>query len=393
MNALDTVVVLAAFLAVIGGYRIGFVSRLLSWAGLAGGIALAAVFVHAVADAMRGASSGARLGVTVAFTLGVALAGQGVGAAAGAVLHRRLPRGERFQTADRVAGAALGVLGILVLVWFLTPTLATARGWAARTTRSSFVVGAIERIGPTPPEAAWTLARRVAGWAYLNATGDFGGPTVSGPPPAGGIPRPAATRVSAAVVKIEGRACDMIQDGSGFAAGTELVVTNAHVVAGERNTTVLTADGRSLSGVVVAFDARRDLAVLSVPGLDLAPLPFAGGEEGTTGAVFGHPGGGQLVESPARIESRLEARTRDIYGTGPWTRSIFVLAAVLEPGDSGGPLVDRQGRVMGVAFAIDPAEKATAYAITNDELRPVLSGVRAEPGPAREVSTGRCVAG
>lgn len=393
MNPLDVVIVLAALLAVIGGWRIGFVARLVSWAGLAAGIALAAFFVHDVADALRGASSSARLAATVSFTLGVALSGQAVGLALGSSLHRRLPLGSRFQAGDRVAGAALGLFGILVLVWFLVPTLATARGWAARTARDSAVVGMIERVAPDPPEAAWTLSRRVAGWAYLHAAGDFTSPAVSGPPPASGLAPAVFGRVAASVVKVEGRACDLIQSGSGFAAGPDLVVTNAHVVAGEGRTSVLTPDGRRLAAVVVAFDPRRDVAVLRVGGLGLAPLLFADGSAGTTGAVLGHPGGGPLVESPARIESEIDARTRDIYGSGPNTRSIFVLAARLAPGDSGGPLVDGQGRAMGVAFAIDPAEEATSYAVTNDELRPVLSAVLRDPSGAARVETGRCVAG
>jgi len=185
----------------------------------------------------------------------------------------------------------------------------------------------------------------------------------------------------------------MIQSGSGFAARADVVVTNAHVVAGEGKTFVTTQAGRRLQAVVVAFDPQRDLAVLRVPGLDLAPLLFADGGAGVSGAVFGHPGGGPLVESPARIESMIDARTRDIYGKGPTARSIFVLAARLAPGDSGGPLVDRQGRVMGVAFAIDPAEPATSYAITNSELRPVLTADLARPNRTTPVPTGRCIAG
>lgn len=393
MNALDAVIVLAAFLAVVGGWRIGFVARVVSWAGLGAGIALAAVFAPDVADALRNASTAARLAATVSFTLGVALAGQALGMALGSSLHRRLPLSERLQTGDRAAGAALGVFGILVLVWFLTPTLATARGWAARTARDSAVVALVERIGPEPPRAAWTLARRVAGWAYLYTTDDFGGTSASGPPPTGGLPAGAFTRVAAAVVKVEGRACDMIQSGSGFAAAPELIVTNAHVVAGESRVFVRTADGRRLRAEVVAFDPRRDLAVLRVPGVGLTPLLFADGSVGATGAVLGHPGGGPLMESPARVEAKVEARTRDIYGTGRTTRSIFVLAARLEPGDSGGPLADRQGRVMGVAFAIDPADPDTAYAITNEELRPVLTPVLADPAGASSVPTGGCISG
>ena len=71
---------------------------------------------------------------------------------------------------------------------------------------------------------------------------------------------------------------------------------------------------------------------------------------------------------------------------------MFVLAAELKPGDSGGPLVDQRGRTMGVAFAIDPGQEATAYALTRAEvdavLEPVLNG-----GGQSAVSAGPCLVG
>jgi S1-C subfamily serine protease len=62
------------------------------------------------------------------------------------------------------------------------------------------------------------------------------------------------------------------------------------------------------------------------------------------------------------------------------------LAARLEPGDSGGPLVDAAGRVVGMAFAVDPGNAATAYALAPDEVRPVLA-----TAATAAVPTGGCV--
>ena len=68
--------------------------------------------------------------------------------------------------------------------------------------------------------------------------------------------------MSGSVVKVEGTACDRVQEGTGFVAGPGLVVTNAHVVAGESHTRISTLDGRRYETEVVAFDPDRDLAVL-----------------------------------------------------------------------------------------------------------------------------------
>jgi S1-C subfamily serine protease len=190
------------------------------------------------------------------------------------------------------------------------------------------------------------------------------------------------------VVKVEGPACDQIQSGSGFVAGEDIVVTNAHVVAGERDTEIETDDGRQLDATVVAFDPDRDLALLQVRDLDLPPLEQATANEGDTGAVYGYPGGAELRAAPARIAEAVTARGTDIYRADRIDRSVFVLAAALAPGDSGGPLVDQRGRVVGVAFAVDPGNAGTAYALTREELDPVLA-----LAGSTAVDTGPCLVG
>ena len=68
---------------------------------------------------------------------------------------------------------------------------------------------------------------------------------------------------------------------------------------------------------------------------------------------------------------------------------MFVLASKLAPGDSGGALVDTAGRVIGMAFAIDPGHAATAYALTDSEVRAVLGTAR--QGSRNPVDTGQCL--
>jgi S1-C subfamily serine protease len=190
-------------------------------------------------------------------------------------------------------------------------------------------------------------------------------------------------------VLVTGEACDQIQDGSGWVAAPGLVVTNAHVVAGENSTTVVDEHGTRHPARVVAFDPVRDVAVLAVADLDAPPLRLATGSKGETGAVYGHPGGGPLEAAPARIGDEIVAVGTDIYRTSSSRRNVYVLAAKLAPGDSGGALVDEHGAVIGVAFAIDPGRRSTSYALTDAQVRPVLSA----SNPDRAVDTGSCLVG
>ena len=388
MNALDLVIVAALIVAAFGGYRLGFLARALSWAGLVAAFAIAISLVPDLVRGLSGTSPRGRLFAVLAFVIGLSLLGQALGFTIGAVLHTRLPLPESFVTSDQVAGAVIGVIGILAFVWLLVPALASSAGWPARAARGSTIVAAIERVAPAPPPSLRELGRMVAEAPYPQVLGALDEPGDAGRPPATGLDPTAAARVAASVVRVEGRACDQIQDGTGWVVAPELVVTNAHVVAGERRTTVDTSSGDRWSAQVVGFDPRRDLALLRVRGLPLAALPYAQGAIGDTGAVFGHPGGGPLRAAPARVAEDINADGTDIYRTSQTRRDVYVLAASLAPGDSGAPLVNPSGVVIGTAFAIDPGNDTTAYALTTAELSPLLAAV-----PTTTADTGSCLVG
>lgn len=389
MNVLDATIALLAVLAGVAGFRLGFVARVLSWAGLAAGVALAIVFLPKVTASLTRTEARTRLVVALVFVVGVALIGQAIGLAFGGAVRKRVrlpPMGARF---DRIAGAALGGLGVLVIVWLAIPALANAPGWPARAARDSSIVRQLNRVAPDPPSALEGLARQVA-QTGPEVLGRLVDPPLTGIPPKSGLPAAVDALARASTVKVEGNACDTIQDGSGFVVAPDLVVTNAHVVAGEPRTAVITPNGSRLGARVVAFDPRRDIAVLSVAGLGLTPLKIGQRDVGAIGAVYGHPGGGPLVTSPARIEDRITAVGRDIYGEQQTERDVFVLASDIHPGDSGGPLIDDQGQVIGVAFAIDPGRPGTAYALADTELNASLTN---RGGRTTAVDTGGCLAG
>ncbi len=390
MNVLDLAIFVGIIAAAVGGYQLGFLARVLSWAGFAAGIAIAARLATDLVHTMNGGDPRTRLFAALAFLFGLAILGWALGLAIGSMLHASLTFGPGMRTIDRVAGAVVGCLGVLVAVWLLIPALALTPGWSAREARDSVIVRAIDDLAPSPPKSVEQLARRVSGDAFPDALGRLTSPPDAGSVPTQSLPTAISTRVDDSVVKVEGRACREITDGSGFVVGPDLLVTNAHVVAGERATRVQTTDGRDLPVTVVAFDAARDLAVLhsQVP-LGLPALPLTSHvQDGDVDAVFGHPQGGTLRESPARVAQQIDATGTDIYGNQNTRRQVIVLAADVRPGDSGGPLIDQRGRVAGIAFATDRGGAPIGYALSTNELRPVL-----DTAGSFAVGTGPCVSG
>lgn len=388
MNILDIAILAGVAFAALCGYRLGFVARALSWAGLAGALVVAIRLIPDLMTALAGATPRGRLLAVIAFVIGLGLLGQALGLAVGALAHARLSSANVVQRGDRVAGAAVGAFGAVIFLWLLLPALTSAPGWPARAAQGSTIASTIERVAPDPPPSLRELGRMVAEAPYPEVFSDSDGPADVGTPPQIILSPAVDARVRAAVVRVEGQACDQIQDGTGFVVSRDLIVTNAHVVAGERDTFVFLPSGEKRSARVLRFDPRRDLAVLQVVGLGLSPLRLGDAGTDMVGAVYGHPGGGPLRPTPARIAEKIDARGTDIYRTTATQRSVFVLASQLAPGDSGAPLVNQAGDVVGVAFAIDPGADTTAYALTNDELRPVLTAL-----PNASVETGSCLVG
>ena len=93
-----------------------------------------------------------------------------------------------------------------------------------------------------------------------------------------------------------GTACGLGVEGSGWVAGDGLVVTNAHVVAGEDDTVVQVRGSRAAAATrsAVAFDPRNDVAVLRVAG-SAAPRAAARRRRAgraQRGAILGFPDNG-----------------------------------------------------------------------------------------------------
>ena len=133
--------------------------------------------------------------------------------------------------------------------------------------------------------------------------------------------------------------------GSGIlwdAGGT--IVTNAHVVHGDAARVTL-ADGRAMEARVIAWDPRRDLAVLRLDRAESAGVPLPVARVGDPSRLRA----GELVVAlghPLGVPHALALGAVHVAGS---PRALHVVADIrLAPGNSGGPLADAQGRVIGV---------------------------------------------
>jgi uncharacterized membrane protein required for colicin V production len=374
VNVFDIVLIVFGVSAAMGGYRLGFVARSASWLGLAIGFAVGAFLLPEVLPQVQEASDATIALVAIGLLVGTALIGQALGLVLGSRLHAELPAGAMRRT-DQVAGGLLGVVGLLVALWLLLPTLSRIPGWTATQARGSLIAQEVNARFPDAPDTLEALRTLVGDDPFPEVFDAMRpAPDPGASPGSSGLSPALADQVARSAVKIEGVACSRVQEGSGFFVADDLVVTNAHVVAGEQNSTVELSDGSTLDAVVVAFDPDRDLAVLRTNGAGRPPLPLREANVGDTGGVFGRPGGGPLEISPFRVGDQINAVGRNIYGSGTSSREVLVLASHLAPGDSGSALVDPQGQVVGVAFAIAPDKPGVAYALAIEELEAVLAG-------------------
>lgn len=384
MNLFDLAVILAALLAVVGGWRLGLVTRALGWLGAVIGIAVAVVAVPALSNWIDPSSD---IGVLL-LTLGVFVALLAVGQAIGVAIGSRLrPRSEdqHLRVADSVGGSMLGVVGVVVIVWMLVPLMSVTEGWVSSTTRTSAVARAVSNHLPEPPAQLRELERNLANGTFPELFANLS-PSPELPPPPEGSPIGAEllTQLAASSARVQGEACGLVQSGSAFSVGEGVWITNAHVVAGTELTTLTAVDGSTGTGRVVAFDSDMDLAMVR-SDLIRPALPLGDGDDTSIGLVLGFPGGGPFDPSPHEVGDVITATGYDIYDSELVRRPLLILAANLEPGDSGSAVLNAQGQVIGIAVAIAPDRPGVAYALDVSTL--------ADMAPAlAPTSTGDCLA-
>ena len=387
------VLVVAALLFAVSGYRQGFVVGVLSFIGFLGGGVLGARLAPAVAATgpLEGLPRTA-VGLVVVFV--AATLGQVVATVVGAAVRKRLTWRPARQV-DAFAGAAVSVVSLLLVSWLVGRAVASSPYEALSSqVQRSVVLGAVDGLVPDSGRRLFTSLRDLVDErGFPEVFKELRRPDVTDVAPPD--PALAASKVvqqaRPSVLKITGEATDCGKriEGSGFVYARERVMTNAHVVAGVTRPMVEVADGELLRATVVLFDPGRDVAVLAVPGLRRPALDFntRTAEPGAGAIVVGYPKDGPFRPNSARISNDQDARGLDIYGEQTVVREIYALRGLVEQGNSGGPLLDLQGRVYGVIFAAAADDKNVGYALTAQE---VASQAAAGAAATGRVSTRTC---
>ena len=285
-----------------------------------------------------------------------------------------------FGFVDGVLGALLTACVGLGVVWILGAVAVHSNGDVRYEVQRSEILSRLNKALPPSGPLLNALAR-------FDPFPKIDGPEANVAPPAKGIGRDPQVRAAAAsVVKILGTACGLGVEGSGWVARDGVVVTNAHVVAGQTDTKVLLrGTGPQLDATAIAFDPRNDLAVLRVPGLKARPLPLADAPgPGRSAAILGFPENGPYDVRAGRLGATRTTVTSDAYGRGPVQRRLTSLRGVVRSGNSGGPMVDGKGRVVATIFAATTSGPRGGFGVPNSVTKKVLAGAR-EP-----VGTGPC---
>ncbi|HZE39466.1 MAG TPA: MarP family serine protease [Stackebrandtia sp.] len=381
----DMVIVVLALLFAINGYRQGFIVGALSFVGFFGGAVIGVQIAPLLVD--LASAPVARVVIALLVVFGIAMLGQWGASVLGLKLRGKVKR-DGAKRLDEFGGAIVSMLAVLLVAWMVAAPLASSglTGVAAAV-RNSAIVRAVDDNMPGPIRGMYDALRD-----SVNTNGFpevFSGidPTNEEPvePPDPKLANSAVVkREQQSVLKVEGDApqCDRHIEGSSFVFDTELVLTNAHVVAGTDSVKVDTAGGQ-LDARVVVFDDKRDLAVLYVPGLNVPKLDLEknDAEHGQDTIVLGYPLGGPYRAEAARVRQQREVTGPNIYNDDNVTREVYSLASKVRQGNSGGPLISPDGDVYGVIFAAAVDDPSTGYALTMDEAKPVMDAGRHTTDP------------
>jgi S1-C subfamily serine protease len=380
VNVLDIFIVLFVVFLVWRGSRTGFLAGALSLVGVVLGAALGSRVVPALLQGDGDLVFGSA--ITLASIVAFAVLGDILARAASGFLRDKI-EGATSEALDQAGGALLGVALSLTLVWVAAtfalgiPLLSSLHP----TMQESTVLGVLNRAMPS------TLLTQAV--SRLDPIPSFRGPKADVADPNQEIADdPEVLAATSRVVRVTGVACGYGIEGSGWVAAPDLVVTNAHVVAGEISTQVQPeGNGLPLPARVMAFDEKNDIAVLRVDDLRLEPLSLAEPRDSEPVALLGFPENGPFDIRAGRVGDTTRVISNDAYNRGPVERTVTSFKGFVRPGNSGGPAVNEDGEVVATIFASRADSDDAGYGIPSTLVRQLVDLAQERRNP---ISTKEC---
>ena len=377
VNVVDVLLLLgvAAF-SILGAHR-GLAAQALSLGGLALGAILGSIIApHLFSENSAWLPVAGLLGAVVGAFL-LSFAARALAGPVRAFLLAHPPLG----TLDRIGGIALGGLIALAIGWLLAVFALhqPALGLRAEIRASAILPRLLSAV---PPDRVLQALNRFDPLPLLPGLAE-----PLPPPDPSVLQSSGATTAAESVVKLQGTACGVGTQGSGWVVRPGLVATNAHVVAGHDSTRVLVPNGQVLSGRPVHVDAGDDIALLRVRGLDAETLATSERDDRSQSvALLGYPRNGPLTATAATAGAARTVLSPDAYGEGTRPRVVVPLRGAVQPGESGGPVVDRRGRVVAMIFG-GTRDRTGGYAVPAERV------LDAADGPLSAVPAGPCIDG
>ena len=186
----------------------------------------------------------------------------------------------------------------------------------------------------------------------------------------------AKRQVRRGALRIRSTGCDGKPTGSGFALDSRILIAQRDVLPGASTLKVVTRKGRRIAVAASSVYRLGEFGIARVGRRVPRTMPFRWSSAlGAPVVVVGYPLGGK----PRLLEGVVVDRVAGApFGVpGPVLR----LTSVLRDDEPGGPVIDARGRIVAVAFTIDPGT-GLAVAVPVSTLRALVAKRALAPLPA-----------
>jgi S1-C subfamily serine protease len=181
-------------------------------------------------------------------------------------------------------------------------------------------------------------------------------------------------KASPAVVLIKGESNSGTMLGSGLIVSPDgKIATNLHVIRDLKSVGVQLASGEIFDAVsVLAFDDRKDLAIIKIAGFDLPTVELGNSNDARSGervVVIGSPRGLQGTVTTGVVSAVRD----DPAGAG---FKLIQTDASVNPGNSGGPLLNDRAQAIGIVTSKLRGSEGLNFAVPINYVRGMLEDLQ-----------------